>query len=147
MKLTYTYRNGTVPPPHHFEMTIRIETGKPGVYEFRPGYPGMGAGIQVWRETFPISEAEKAALLKRLLSLGLDRNWKALDRPPVGGGMASLEVTEGRKTWKVPSFPKAPDDKVAQMLFVTVENAVPIGIRKKLKTRFDALARDKKPGL
>ncbi len=145
--LIYTYRNGTVPPPHHYELALKIAPGKPAVYEFRPGYPGLETGAEVWTETFPLSDAEREALLKRLLSLGLSRNWKALDSPPGGGGYATLKVTAGGKTISVPSFPRSPDDVVAQKLFATAESAVPIALRKKLKARFEALAKSKQPGI
>jgi hypothetical protein len=145
--LIYTYKNGTVPPPYHYEVAIRILPGKPAVYEFRPGYPGLETGAGVWKETFPLSDAEREALLKQLLSRGLNRTWKTLASPPVGGGSATLKVTAGGRTVSVPSFPRAPDDTVAQMLFVTAESAVPIALRKKLKARFDALSKSKQPGI
>lgn len=145
MVLLYTYRNGTMPPPHHYEFAIRLEPGKPPLYEFRPGYPGMGQGIQVWKATFPFSEAQRQALYRKLLALGLNRRWQALDQPPVGGGYSTLAITEGGRTSKVPSF--ARDAASAEKIFKTVEAIVPPALVKKQMARYEALKAKKEPGI
>jgi hypothetical protein len=145
LTLVYTYRNGTVPPPHHYEFTIRLEPGKPGAYEFRPGYPGMGAGIQVWKESFVFNERQHEMLYKKLVELGLTRRWQENKQPPVGGGSSTLKVTVDGKTWSVPSF--ATDSDAAQKIFETVEGVVPPALVKKQKKRFEAAKKQKQPGV
>jgi hypothetical protein len=145
MILVYTYRNGTVPPPHHYEVTIRLEPGRPAIYEFRPGYPGMGAGIQVWKESFAFADRQHEILYKKLEALGLTRRWQEMKQPPVGGGYSTLKVTVNGKTWNVPSF--ATDAAAARKIFETVEGIVPPALVKKAKARFEAAKKQKQPGI
>ncbi|MGC4045746.1 MAG: hypothetical protein QM758_18305 [Armatimonas sp.] len=145
MTLFYTYRNGTVPPPNHYEFAIRLEKGKPAVYEFRPGYPGMGNGVELWKETFSFSEAQRAALYKKLVALGLTKTWQELPKPPVGGGLSVLGVTESGKTYRVPSF--VTDEAAARKLFQVVEGIVPPALVKKQMARYEAMKKKKGPGI
>ena len=143
--VVYESRNGTVPPPHHFEIAIRLEPGKPGVYEFRPGYPGMEAGIRVWKETFPVSDAARAALYERLVKLGVERVWKADPNPPVGGGSRNLTVVTAKGKFVVPAFPVGADRARAEKLFAAVEALVPRKLEAEFRQRFAALENSKKP--
>jgi hypothetical protein len=135
MILIYTYRNGTVAPPHHYEITIRLEPGKPAVYEFRPGYTGA-TGIPTWKESFPCIDGQRAALQKKLIALGLTRRWREIRPQPDGGGYSTLKVTFDGRTFEVPSF--ATDATAAQKIFQAVEEIVPPGLVRRQKTRFEA---------
>ena len=143
--VVYESRNGTVPPPHHYETAIPLEPGKPGVYEFRPGYPGMEAGIRVWKSAFPVSDAQRLILYEKLVKLGIERVWKADPHPPVGGGSRNLTVVTAKGKFVVPAFPLGSDRARSEKLLGAVEALVPRKLEAEFRQRFAALENSKKP--
>jgi hypothetical protein len=92
--VSYVFRNGTLPPPYHYELAIRIEPGRRDVlYHFRPGYPGQGEGAQLWRAAFPLSQAEREALYKKLVALEFERPWRTGVSPGVASPVRILTIT------------------------------------------------------
>jgi hypothetical protein len=143
----YTFSNGSLPPPHHYETAIRIEPGKPAVYEFRPGYSGLESGAQLWKAPIPLTEMQRGALYMTLIKLGIERNWKADPRPPVGGSYRSLTVVTAKGKFLVPAFPIAPDRARAEKLFAAVTALVPGRAELEFMGRFQNLGKSSDPGI
>ena len=57
LTLQYDWGAGSMPPPYHYEYTIRIGPGLQGEIVFYPDYPGQGT--PVWTEPF---DADQEAL-------------------------------------------------------------------------------------
>ena len=85
--LTFEFREGSLPPPSHYEYRIVIRGDGSGEIAMTPDYPD--ADVPVWRETFSLPETTAAQLLQdaeafaRSLPAGPDRN------PIVGGATVS----------------------------------------------------------
>lgn len=143
--VVYTFSNGSLPPPHHYETAIRIEPGKPAVYEFRPGYVGLESGAQLWKAPIPWSESKRAALYAALIELGIERDWKADPRPPVGGSYRSLTVVTAKGKFVVPAFPVAADRARAEKLFSLVTALVPSRAEREFQRRFQNIEKSTGP--
>jgi hypothetical protein len=104
--VSYVFRNGTLPPPYHYETALRIEPGRrEALYHFRPGYPGQGEGVHLWKATFALSLPEREALYNKLVALGFERPWRAGVSPGVASPVRILTITGDRKIVKIPAFP------------------------------------------
>lgn len=130
--LTYDWREGSLPPPYHYEYTITLAADGSGVMTMVPDYPG--AGVPVWEEPFTVTADEVARLHDLMVAEGLLRErWRGVDDHPIGGSFASLSVTHGGKTIEVPPF--AEQEGQAEAIFAAVEAIVPADLRADLEAR------------
>lgn len=134
LSLRYDWREGSLPPPYHYEYTITLAADGAGAMTMVPDYPGPG--VPVWEEPFTAAPEEVAALYGLMLDQGLlSERWRELDQPPVGGSSASLEVTAGGRTVRIPAFPAEGQQGRAAAIFAAVEAVVPPAIRDDLEAR------------
>jgi hypothetical protein len=132
--LRYDWREGSLPPPYHYEYTITLAADGSGLMTMTPDYPGEG--VPVWEEPFSVSPDELDRLHDLLIEQGLLRErWRAEDDPPVGGSYAWLEVTRDGRTIEIPPFPIDGQRERAATIFAAVEAAVPQAIRDDLARR------------
>ena len=61
--LQYDWCAGSMPPPYHYEYTIRIGPDLQGEIVFHPDYPGLGA--PEWIESFDVAEESLDVLESR----------------------------------------------------------------------------------
>ena len=133
-RLRYDWREGSLPPPYHYEYTITLAADGSGLISMTPDYPGEG--VPVWEEPFSLSPAELDRLHDLMVEQGLLRErWRAEDSPPVGGSYAWLEVTRDGRTIEVPPFPVDGQRERATTIFTAVEASVPQAIRDDLELR------------
>lgn len=98
----YDWREGSVPPPYHYEYTIRIGPGPEGTVVFVPDYPMHDP--PVWKETFPVDTSALDHLYHLMAVRDTFRaTWTELADPPVGGSLEWMRVTAAGKTCEVPS--------------------------------------------
>lgn len=134
LRVRYDWREGSLPPPYHYEYTITLAADGAGAMTMIPDYPGPG--VPVWEEPFTLPPEDLAALYGLMLDQGLlSEAWRELDMPPVGGSSASIEVTAGGRTVRIPSFPVAEQQERAAAIFAAIEAAVPRAIRDDLEAR------------
>jgi len=121
----YEWGNGALPPPHHYDYTIRVGPGAgTGRVEFRPGYDSL----PVWTESFPVSEAQLRSVYAVLMARGVfDRAWG--EGPPMAGGETEwLEATAGGRSVTLPSQPRAEDRTALREVYAAVRGVVPRGV-------------------
>jgi hypothetical protein len=132
--LRYDWREGSLPPPYHYEYTITLAADGSGAITMTPDYPG--AEVPVWEEPFTVAPEAVDQLHDLLLAQGLLRErWREQDSPPVGGSSASLEVTTGGRTVELPAFPVDDQAERVAAMHAAVEALVPQPIRDDLERR------------
>lgn len=132
--LRYDWREGSLPPPYHYEYSITIAADGSGMMTMVPDYPGPG--VPVWEELFIVTPDEMDRLHDLMIEQGLLRErWRAQDNPPVGGSYASLKVTRAGRTIEIPAFPPDGQRERAAAIFAAVEAVVPQSIRDDLERR------------
>jgi hypothetical protein len=99
----YHWIAGTVPPPYHYEYTIRISSAGQGELFYRPGY--SGETTPQWTGKFPVTSAQLDALYDKMKKAGLfTRDWRAQERHIIGGSHAFMTATAGGKKVNIPAF-------------------------------------------
>jgi hypothetical protein len=95
--LRYEWREGSVPPPYHYEYAIRVGPGGQGEVLFYPDYPQHDP--PVWREELTVGPESLARLHQLMDRQGVfRRSWRQPERHTVGGSHAWLEATAGGRT-------------------------------------------------
>lgn len=133
-RLRYDWREGSLPPPYHYEYTITLGADGAGLISMVPDYPAPA--VPVWEEPFRVPPAEVERLYRLISEQGaLTERWRALDMPPVGGSSASMELTAGGRSVQIPSFPVDGQRERAEAIYAAVEALVPAATRADLDQR------------
>jgi hypothetical protein len=132
----YSWREGSVPPPYHYEYTISVWPIGDGIIVFRPDYPEEGA--PAWEERFRVSHARLAELCRRMFEGGVfSTQWETHPEPgPVGGELEWLEVTARGERYLVPQLPLHPEP--LRPLYDFIRTLVPEAIWSKLRAQQEA---------
>ncbi len=106
LRIVYGERNGSVPPPYHFESKIILTAGGDSKTIHTQGYSGM-SGSKVSDKPLQVAPDRLAALYRLIVKRRVfKRSWKldASDRrlQRVGGGCSYLFVTANGKTVEIP---------------------------------------------
>ncbi len=122
--VTYSWREGTVPPPYHYEYDIRLGAKGDGEIVFRPDYPGQNT--PVWTERFAVP-GEQLAKLHELIDATpiMRKKWREMKRPPVGGSTDSLEIVADGKQVSVPSYLSRRDAVALDKVYGAIRAIVP----------------------
>jgi hypothetical protein len=133
-QLRYDWREGSLPPPYHYEYSIVLNPNGSGMIAMVPDYPGPG--VPVWEEPFSLTPNERDQLHDELISQGLVRErWREQSSPPVGGSFATLTVIRDGRTIELPAFPIEEQRAQAEAIFSAVEAIVPQAIRDDLQRK------------
>jgi hypothetical protein len=121
----YEWGNGALPPPYHYDYTIRLGPGAgTGRVEFRPGHDSL----PVWTETFPVTEAQLRSVYAVFMARGVfDRAWGE-GQPMAGGETEWLEATAGGRRVTLPSQPRDEDRTALREVYAAVRAVVPRGL-------------------
>jgi hypothetical protein len=130
-----------MPPPFHYEYSIRIGPGTEGQVVYRPDYPSEG--IPTWTETIDLTRQQ----LADLYALAVDRkllreNWGRVEDPPVGGSVQWAEITSGGKTYKIPTQLQGFQESAAAQLYEAVKALVPQATWDKLEAQREQYVQD-----
>jgi hypothetical protein len=99
---TYTWSEGSLPPPHHYWYTVRVGPGGRGEIEYHPDYAFNNP--PVWTETFGVDDAALERLYLLMAQQGVfTQQWRRRDSPPVGGSSDSLAVIAHGEQFAIPS--------------------------------------------
>jgi hypothetical protein len=102
-KVQYSWRAASMPPPFHFEYDVMIGPGLAGMVVYLPDYPG--AATPTWSAEFTLSTADLDKLFDLIERQGvLNRRWRQLRHPPVGGHTSRLLVQANGSTVSVHSL-------------------------------------------
>lgn len=130
----YEWYEGSMPPPYHYEYTLRVAADGAGTLTMIPDYPGEG--VPVWTETFTVEPAALDALYRQLAEAGaFTTNWREEDDPPVGGSYATATLTGSGETVVIPSFVVPNQGEAQDDIFAVLEALAPAALREKLETQ------------
>ncbi len=134
--LRYDWRQGSLPPPYHYEYTISVSPEGEGSIVFRPDYPEEGA--QAWEERFRVSGSLLDELHKMMLERGVTAaGWDtAPESGHVGGALEWLEVVAGGERHVVPSDLLRPE--AMEPVYAFIRGLVPEGVWAGLRARHQA---------
>jgi hypothetical protein len=132
--VTYEWYEGSLPPPYHYEYSIKLQADGAGEVTMIPDYPGEG--VPVWSEPFSVSRPELNTLFGVMVAEGLFReNWQAMEAPPVGGSSEQLTVVAEGRTVKIPAFPIRTQQERAEAIIGALRDVVPTTIFADLEAR------------
>jgi hypothetical protein len=138
-QLRYDWREGSLPPPYHYEYTITLAADGSGTMTMLPGYPGPG--VPTFEERFTLAPEALDRLHDALIAEGLLREgWREQRDPPVGGASWTLEVTHAGRTVVIPAFPVEAQQARAAAIAAAVEAIVPQAARDSLERQRAAYA-------
>jgi hypothetical protein len=104
-ELDYEWHAATVPPPHHFEYTIRVIADGRGVINYFLNYDNTS----VWTESLAVSKDTLEKVYRLMTKTGVTtKAWPEAGRHPVGGSTQWLKVVADKKTVSIPAFPRDP---------------------------------------
>ncbi|MGD9146677.1 MAG: hypothetical protein PVI80_14025 [Anaerolineae bacterium] len=134
LEIRYEWQEGSIPPPYHYEYTIRIGPGLHGAIEFRPDYEFNDPPI--WRESFTLSTPQLATLYELMKAQGvIDREWQRGAGFSVGGRVERLEGTVGEQVFSIPSELDPEDAAAISPVYRAIRSLVPESIWTELMSR------------
>lgn len=137
--LRYEWREGSLPPPHHYEYEIHVSRGGEGRIVFRPDYPMHDP--PVWTETFEVEAEALRGLHAMIVEKGLLRQtWAEVDDDPVGSSLESVQIVADGQRFVVPYLIKEPE--TVRGVYEAVKSLVPAAIWTKLMSRREQYALD-----
>ncbi len=141
-ELIYEWHAATVPPPHHFEYTIRVIADGRGAINYFPDYDNTS----VWTESLAVSKQALEGVYRLMTKTGVTtKAWPEAKRHPIGGSTQWLNVVANRKTVMIPAFPKDPGN--IQEVYDAVKALVPQPVWDKFSgLREEYIKNYKKPG-
>jgi hypothetical protein len=129
--VAYEWQKESVPPPHHYEYTIRIGPGSRGEILFFPDY--LSNNPPVWKETFNVSDKMSSDLYALMARNGVfSRNWRRMDEPPIGGSLERLKVTAHGMQFSVPSPVISEQSEASSEVYSAIRSALPETVWAKL---------------
>jgi hypothetical protein len=130
----YEWREGSLPPPYHYEYTVIIKPSSQGEIVLTPDYPSTT--VPNWTEYFKVEEQGLNDLYRAMVENGLfTRKWRQLDTAPVGGSHQRLAVTAQGKRIKIEDY-LIPEQQVsAKIMYAAVQVLVPKEIWERLQAR------------
>ena len=121
----YKWREGTVPPPYHYEYTISAGPTSAGRIDFLPDYPEYNP--PTWTETFDLDNDALDNLYALMLNKNMfEKNWTVIEDGRVGGPLEWMEVTAAGKKFLVPSVIE--EAAILSQVYDAVKALVPEGI-------------------
>jgi hypothetical protein len=136
--LQYDWCAGSMPPPHHYEYTIRIGPGSHGEVVFHPDYPGQDT--PVWTEPFEMAEAALDALCALVTDHVLGREFAKIEDGPVGGSLEWMSGTVDGESFRVPAQVEEPER--VEPVYAAIKDLVPRDVWNSLIARREKYERD-----
>jgi hypothetical protein len=130
----YEWREGSLPPPYHYEYTVIVKPSSRIEIVLTPGYPSTS--VPKWTEFFKVEEQGLNDLYRVMVENGLfTRQWRQLDAAPVGGSNQTLVVTAQGKRIKVEDYLVSEQQVSAKVMYAAVQALVPKEIWERLQAR------------
>lgn len=134
--IVYAWVAGSVPPPYHYELTIRLAPDG-GEIVLIPDYPH--SDTPQWSVPFPVSPADWKSLETVLdKAQALRARWTTPRRQPVGGEHTYLTIHTDQGDLTVPAVRSQRDDRAIQPVFDAIRAMVPPEIVSGLMAQRDA---------
>jgi hypothetical protein len=130
----YIWREGSLPPPYHYEYTVIISSSSLSEIVLTPDYPS--ATVPKWTESFKVEERDLNDLYRVMVENGLfTRKWRQLDAAPVGGSNQTLVVTAQGKRITVEDYLVSEQQGSAKVMYEAVQAMVPKEIWERLQAK------------
>jgi hypothetical protein len=141
-ELIYEWHAGTMPPPHHYEYTIRVVADGRGAVNYFPSYDTT----PVWTESLAVSKSALENVYRLMTKAGVTtKAWPEAKQHPIGGETQWLNVVANRKTVMIPAFPRDPGN--IQEVYDAIKSLVPQPVWDKLSgLREEYIRNYRKPG-
>jgi len=139
--LEYCWREGTVPPPYHYEYRVRLDASGDGEVLFYPDYPSEQP--PEWRESFPVPPLELRRLYQQIVEgKVLSQTWELIPdmEAPIGGELESLEIVVNAQRYTVPSA--IVDASRVEAIYRLIRSLVPETTWRTLMERREAYIRE-----
>jgi hypothetical protein len=128
----YEWREGSLPPPYHYEYQIHVAASGSAEITLIPDYPAND--VPNWTETFTIPPDHLDALYRRLLQLGLlSTAWRTDAHAPTGGSSESMTVRAHGQQIELPVFIEPVHAARASEMYSALRALVPQALWDKLK--------------
>lgn len=125
----YLGNNGSLPPPYRRSTEIIIDATGQGLLRRRHGYD-LTDQAQLFEQVFSLTPAEMESFGRRVAELGaMDHAWREQLRPPVGGSVVVLRLTQGDQVVEIPAFPITSQQPLAAEVRAAVMALVPASVR------------------
>lgn len=122
--LVYDWREGSLPPPYHYEYSITLTAKGNCEVIMIPDYPA--SDVPQWRELFQVSAADRDRLYGQLRELGLfTTSWREASELRVGGSSEDIVVVADGKQVKIPSQVVESQEARAAEIYAAVKAIVP----------------------
>ena len=131
-----------MPPPYHYEYTIRIGPDLQGEIVFHPDYPGLGA--PEWIESFDVAEESLDVLYALIEDRVLSREWIKIEDGTVGGSLEWMSGLVDGQRFRVPS--RVEEEEMLEPVYAAVKALVPDATWVKLRARREQYERDYREG-
>ena len=141
LRLEYYWREGTVPPPYHYEYRVRVDASGNGEVLFHPDYPSEQP--PEWREPFAVPPLELERLYRQMVEQEvLGREWAPIPdtEAPIGGSLESLEIVENAQRSQIPAA--IVDAPRVKALYRIIRSLVPETTWKSLMNQREAYIRE-----
>ena len=137
--IQYWWREGSLPPPNHYEYSIHLGPGFKGKIIFYPDY--LMDKPPVWTETFNVDDKALDKLYELIVEKELfNKRWTEIEDPPVGGSLEWLEVVAHENHTIVPSAIN--ESPVVNDVYSMISSLVPRQIWTKLTHQHDQYQRE-----
>lgn len=140
--LEYAWREGTVPPPYHYEYRIVLDASGNGEVLFHPDYPSERP--PEWSESFAVPVEELQGLYRRIVEEGiLDRQWEPIPNGEalIGGELESIQIVENAQHHEIPSA--IVDASRVEPVYRFIRSLLPEAIWQSLMDRREAYIRER----
>jgi hypothetical protein len=130
----YDWREGSLPPPFHYEYTVILKPSGQSKIVLIPDYPA--ADVPKWAENFKVGEQDLNALYRVMVENGLfTRKWRQMDAGRVGGSNQTLVVTAQGKRIRIEDYLVSEQQGPAKVMYAAVQALVPKEIWERLQAR------------
>ena len=128
----YEWREGSLPPPYHYEYQIHVAASGSAEITLTPDYPANN--VPRWTETFTIPASQLDALYRRMLQLGLlSTAWRTDTHASIGGSSESMTVRAQGRQIELPVFVGPVHAPRASEMYSALRALVPDALWDKLK--------------
>jgi hypothetical protein len=139
LSIQYDWCEGSVPPPYHYEYSVRIGPGAEGKVIFCPDYPG--ADVPVWREAFEVAPHVLDTLYALMVEVEVfQKHWTRIEDAAVGGSLEWLTGTAHGAQFRIPS--RIQEAEAVQGIYRAIKAAVPETVWARLMSRQEQYEQD-----
>lgn len=142
--VAYDWREGSLPPPYHYEYSITLNDEGLCEIIMMPGYDR--AEVPRWEERFEVPAADRDRLYQQFLDLGLfTQSWREASELRVGGSTQWMTVVANGTQVKLPAQVVESQEAAAEQIYAAVHAIIPPEIWNKLQDQLKQYQEENQP--